>query len=237
MLPLPLLFALSFSAPPAPQGVNPEVHALVVKCVDAYGGPKAVARMARARHEGTVTSQVLHPGAPGRLARAYQRPGRLRVEIAYPDGAGEVRVLDGSQGWRDGEPAHGGRLVAMILQAARMDLPSLLAAWEARVRDLGAVDLDGKVLRALALEVAPGVVVEAHLDPATGRILRSRGGTTGGGPGLAFVTTYSDFRVVDGVLVPFREGNWANGTSTGETVLATVTFPPAFEDGTFRPAP
>lgn len=232
---LPLLFALALAAPAAPAGVSPEVHGLVARCVDAYGGPRAVARMARARHEGSITSSVLHPGAPGRMVRTYQRPGRLRVEIAYPDGAREVRVLDGGKGWRDGAPADGARLAAMILQAARLDLPSLLAAWEARVVDLGTAELDGRTLRVLALEVAPGLVVEAHLDPASGRILRSRGATVGAAAPLELVTTYSDFRKVDGVLVPFREGSWANGVRTGESVVEVVAFPAAVDAATFQP--
>lgn len=45
----------------------------------------------------------------------------------------------------------------------------------------------------------------------------------------------SDFRTVDGVLVPFREGNWANGNATGETVLEKVALPAALPPGTFEP--
>ena len=52
---------------------------------------------------------------------------------------------------------------------------------------------------------------------------------------LEFVTTYGDFRKVDGVSVAFREQNWANGRTTGETVLEKVEFPKALPDVTFRP--
>jgi hypothetical protein len=37
------------------------------------------------------------------------------------------------------------------------------------------------------------------------------------------------------VLVPFHERNWANGRSTGETVLDRVEFPKALPAATFRP--
>ena len=93
---------------------------------------------------------------------------------------------------------------------------------------------DGRTLRALALEVAPGLVVEAELDPATGRILRSRGATSSG-PAIEFVTTYADFRTVGGLLFAFREGNWANGATTGETVLTAVELLARQPDGVFRP--
>ncbi|ACG74702.1 conserved hypothetical protein [Anaeromyxobacter sp. K] len=230
-------------APAAPAGARPDaearaegragVHALVERCVAAYGGKKAVVRLARLREEGTVTS-LLHPGQPGRITRVYQRSGKLRVEIAFPGAPVEVRVLDGGRGWRFGEEVGGPFLMSMILQASRLDLPALLAAWENKLEDRGAWEVDGATLRVLALEVAPGVVVEAGIDPATGRILRSRGASRGGGP-VEFVTTYSDFRAVDGVLVAFREGNWANGQTTGETVLEKVELPARIDPAAFQP--
>ncbi len=206
---------------------------LVARCVEAYGGKRAVVRLARSRSEGTVTS-LLHPGQPGRIARLYERSGRLRVEIAFPGAPVEIRVLDGGRGWRFGEEVGGPFLASMILQAARLDLPALLAAWERKLEDRGTWQLEGKTLRVLALEVAPGVTVEAGIDPATGRILRSRGTAAGAMP-LEFVTTYSDFRKVDGVLFAFHEGNWANGSTTGETVLEEVELLASVPASAFRP--
>ncbi len=226
------LAAVQPSAPaPAP------IASLVERCVAAYGGPAAMARSARSQVEGTVTSVVLHPGEVGHMARAYERPGRLRVEIAYPASPdeGEVRVLDGAKGWRNGEAATGPRLDAMVLQAARVDLPALLQSSRAKLRDGGAGEVGGKKVRLVAYEPAPGLLVEAAIDPATGRILRSRGASTVGPMPLEFVTTYSEFRKVDGVLVPMREENWANGKSTGVTTLTKVAFPAAMPDGMFRP--
>ncbi|MFL5272106.1 MAG: hypothetical protein ACJ79E_08610 [Anaeromyxobacteraceae bacterium] len=220
----------SAAAPPAA-----DADALVRRCVEAYGGNAAIAKAARARQEGTVTSLVLHPGEKGRMARAYERPGRLRVEIAYPGGSGEVRVLQGARGWRDGEEVSGPRLQAMILQVARLDLPARLSSPGARVASAGTLELGGKTLRVLAFEPAPGLVVEVAIDPASGRILRSRGAARDGTPGLDFVTTYSEFRTISGVLVAMREESWANGRTTGETVLEKVEFPAALPDGMFAP--
>jgi hypothetical protein len=122
----------------------------------------------------------------------------------------------------------------MVLQAARFDLPLRLKEGLDRLEDRGVVELDGKRLRALALAVAPGLVVEADLDPASGRILRSRA-VSASGPPLEFVTTYGDFRAVDGLLFAFREGNWANGSATGETLLTRVELLARLPEGAFRP--
>jgi hypothetical protein len=233
LLAFPLVALLACSSPSRPAPAAD----LVARCVAAYGGPAAVRAGAAFRQEGTVTS-VLHPGATGRIARLYQRPGRLRVETAWPDGQGEIRVLDGARGWRDGAPAAGPPFTAMVLQAARLDLPAILSARGAKVAERGTWEHEGKRLRVLAVEVDPGVEVEAGIDPASGRILRSRSvgaPPSGGAPPVEFVTTYSDFREVDGVLFAFREGNWASGATTGETVLAAVAAVPAVPDGMFAP--
>jgi len=224
--------ASGLAAPAAKRQASPEVAALVRRCVEAYGGPAAVARAALLREEGTVTS-LLHPGERGRILRVYARPGRLRVEVAW-DGPPEVRILDGGRGWRQGQEAEGASLVSMILQAARLDLPAMLQAWPDRLEDRGTSELDGTVLRVLALQVGPGVELEAHLDPATGRILRSAGRATVGPP-IQFATRYGDFRLVDGLLVAFREENWANGSTTGETVLTRVRVEDGLPEGTFKP--
>lgn len=241
VLTLAVAVAAASPAPPArpaaaggPSRSHEGVRSLVGRCVTAYGGKAALARAAVVLEEGTVTS-LLHPGETGRIGRTYVRPGKLRVETKFPGGPGEIRVLDGGKGWRDGEAVDGPRLAAMILQAARMDLPALLSAWVDRVEDRGDGEVDGRRVRILALKPAPGLVLLAEIDVSTGRVLRSRGSSVDPGMPLAFETTYGDFRKVEGVLVPFLERNWANGRATGETVLEKVSFPSRLPDAHFRP--
>jgi hypothetical protein len=225
--------ALALLTAAGPSGAAPpstEVGALVERCLSAYGGAAALGQAVQ--QEGTVTS-LLHPGQTGRLARLAARGGRLRVEIDWGT-SGEVRVVDGPAGWRDGVAVQGPPLTAMVLQAARFDLPLRLKEGLDRLEDRGVVELDGKRLRALALTLAPGQVLEADLDPATGRILRSRATATAG-QAIEFVTTYADFRTVDGLLVAFREGNWANGVTTGETILTSVHRLARAPEWAFRP--
>jgi len=145
-----------------------------------------------------------------------------------------VRLLSGGRGWREGQEVQGPPLMAMLLQGARLDLPALLRAAGDRVADGGLVQHEGKALRALRVALGAGLTVEADLDPATGRILRSRGASSGP-PSVEFVTTYSDFREVDGALVAFHERNWANGATTGETVLSLTSFLDQVPDEAFRP--
>lgn len=229
-------------APAAPPGAGTaeperpvdEVAGLIQRCVEAYGGQRALVRLARVRSEGTASS-TLHAGERGRFLRVHERPGRLRLEIQFPRSSRELRLLDGGRAWRYGEEAPRPVLLAMQLHAARLDLPALLSSWEARVEDRGSLPFEGTALRVLALEIAPGMVVEAGIEPGTGRILRVRATAPSGPRLLEFVTAYRDFRAVDGVLVPFHEAGWANGEPTGDVALEQVELLDEVEEGAFRP--
>jgi hypothetical protein len=246
-MPAPIAFALALAAAlvpaaglaaqggaPAPGKKGPSVEAVVKKAVEAYGGKPGFARSALRREEGTVTS-LLHPGDQGRIVRTLSRPRRLRVEVEFPGAGNELRVLDGKRGWRDGEEVTGPRLDAMVLQAARLDVVALLAVPGTKITDHGTATVKDQLVRVLSFEPAPGLTVEAQIDAGSGRVLRTRGSTGGPHQPVAFETTYDDFRKVDGVLVAFHEVNWANGRTTGETVLEKVEFPRALPAGTFSP--
>jgi hypothetical protein len=228
---LALVLAASSAAPP-PGGAA--IGALVEKVVEAYGGKGALERFPVLVQEGEV---VAHEASDvGRVLRIFERPRRLRVTISYPGSAPEQRILDGAQGWRGGRevsgtPPH----VAMLLQAARMDLPSSLSSGRERLLDEGTIERDGKKLRALTLPLGEGLSVTAEVDPESGRILRTVARMPGGVGNLEFVTAYSDFRKVSGVLVPFREENFVQGRHSGTTVLRSVEFLAEPPTGAFRP--
>ncbi len=208
---------------------------LVDRALEAYGGREALARAAALREQGSVTS-TMRGGRVGALTRLYERPGRLRVEVGYPGEEPEIRVLDGARGWRRGAEVQGPPLHAMVLQAARLSLPLLLAERRAQLVDGGMVTRGEKRLRAVTVPLGRGLSLSAEIDPDSGRILRSTGALEGGPGGrIEFVTTYHDFRKVNGVLIPFREGNFAMGEQTGETVLEKVELLRSLPAETFRP--
>jgi len=215
-------------------GAREQVGALIRRTLAAYGGERATVRLARVRASGKVTSP-LHPGEVGRLTRVFSRPSRLRLEVAFPGSEPEVRVLDGGRVFRYGEPASGAVALALQLQAARLDLPALLAEWETRVVDAGEVTHEGQKLRVLGLDLTASSRIEAGIDPRSGRILYARCLGRAGPRPLELFTVYRDFRVVDGVLVPFHEEGWANGEPTGEIDLTEVEFPEDLPESAFAP--
>lgn len=215
---------------------EPSLSQVLKRAFDAYGGLPALQRRNARVEEGKVTS-AMQGGQAGVLSRTFERPRRLRVEVAYPGQEAEVRVLDGARGWRNGIEVSGtAKWAAMVLQAARMDLPRLLAEERVKLVDGGSVKRDGRRLRAVTLALGEGMTLTAEIDPETGRILRSSG-RMDAGPGMALelATVYSDFRRVDGVLVPFREANFAQGQRTGDTLLRRAEALRDAPPGSFRP--
>ncbi len=217
----------------APKEKEPAA-ALIRRAMAAYGGERARVRLGSVKAAGKITSP-LHPGEVGRYGRVFSRSSRLRMEIAFPGSAPEVRVLDGARAFRYGEPAPGPVAATLQLQAARLDLPALLLEWEARVVDEGEVTHEGQKLRVLGLEIATGMRVEAGIDPRSGRILYVRELARAGPRELELFTVYQDFRMVDGVLVAFHEDGWANREPTGEVELEAVEFPEDIPESAFQP--
>jgi hypothetical protein len=172
-------------------------------------------------------------GTEGALERVFAAPDSLRIEIAYADGRGERRVLHRGRGVRDGRevtgtPPH----LAMVLQAARLALPLSLGG--RGVKDAGTLERDGRTVARLTVPLESGLELTAEIDPATSRIVRTVGtmpAPAGAPPGaFSFVTDYSDFRKVSGVLFAFREVSSAGGRQTGETRLEEIRIlsePPA----------
>lgn len=207
----------------APAWAADDLAAVVKKTLEAYGGEAALAKVVAVRSTGKVASEM-RKGAQGTMVRTFARPRRLRVELGYPNEAAEVRVLDGARGWRHGAEVKGPPLDAMVLQAARLGLPLLLAEKRAQLRDGGVVERDGVKLRAIEVPLDGAMTVIALVEPSTGHILHSLGKAPGPQMPIEFGSSYGDFRRVQGVLVPFQERTVAMGTFTGETTLEKVEF-------------
>ncbi len=240
-----LLAAVLFAWPAVSSGAD-EVGELLRKSVDAYGGEKALANLAF-RESGTLTT-TMGGAEAGTITRMYRRPDKLRVEVSLPGQAPETRILDGKKGWQQGKKASGMVLGAMVLQAARFALPLNLFERRGELKDLGTATRDGRSLRVLELPLGADLSLTAEIDPATGRILRSTARTVGvmGGKSMSvggtagrmvveFATTYDDFRKVDGILFAFREGNFAMGQRTGDTVLEKVEILGQLPAGALKP--
>jgi hypothetical protein len=185
----------------------------IARIVAAYGGEAALGRVKAFRQTGTLDSRQ----GSAHTVRLFAPPDRLRVDIEYASGETEVRVLEGPHGFRNGEMVAGPARDAMLLQAARLDIPQILLRRRKNLVDLGDVRRDGRKLHAIGVPLESGINLAIAVDPGTSRIVRSEGALPGHHSQIRFATTYSEFRSVSGVLFAFREENFVEGERTGTT--------------------
>jgi len=210
------------------------LNQLLEKVLAAYGGEAALSKVTAFSEKGKVRSSGRDEGS---VLRVFQAPDRLRVEVAFPGETPEIRILNGEKGYRNGVSVSGAMYNAMVLQAARFTLPLSLKKSSA-VEDLGTADRNGHSYRILRMPLSlQGATLTVEVDEKTGTILRSTGSVPGGPMGaLQFVTDYSDFRKVDGVLFAFSETNIAMGQKTAETHLEQIQLLDKVPPETFLPA-
>lgn len=204
---------------------------LVARVLIAYGGRDRLAAVQRLHAVGTTSS--VRTGTRGPSERWFATPERLRIDIAYAPDYRESRILDGPQAWKDGAPANEPFRRALVLQAARLRLPLILA--ERPVRDVGETLDGGRALRLLSVDLGDGMHLDVVVDAATARIEQSRGVVVFGNQSMEFATRYDDFRKVDGLLFAHREQHFAMGMNTGQTVLSRIDINPALPESLFRP--
>lgn len=229
-LPAILLFVLGTFMPAASAM---EISALLDKVAATYGINSLAGGIKGIRQTGRTFSSMRQEEGP--IVRTYQHPDRLRIEIRYP-GSEEVRVLNGSQAWKQGEPITGSFHAAMILQAARMALPWNLQKDRSSLRDLGTLKLDdGKNIQVLEQPLGIGLVMRATIDTDTGHILRSVGRMTGSMGIMEFGTIYEDFRMQDGLLYAATERHFAMNQATGYTHIDKIEFVDALPEKQFIP--
>jgi hypothetical protein len=208
---------------------------LLEKMAGAYGGRERLEKIVAIRETGQVEAAT-PIGNSGPIVRTFARPLQLRIEIGDSSKPTEVRVLNGTNGWRNGKPATGPGLDAMVLQAIRLDLPFQLLANQSKLIEKDSIERGGKRLRVLELPLEHGLSVTAALDAESGRILISTGTTAEGPMGrLSFETSYDDFAMVDGALFAFKEVNLANGTKTAKTAMSIIQILKTSPAEAFKP--
>lgn len=202
---------------------------LLERIVQAYG---TAAPPASILQRGRTVS---HMQGEGRLLRAWRGAERFRIEIHYPAGV-ETRIVDGPLAWQRNRPGSPSFRAALLLQAARVALPWNLLAARDTLRDGGEHAFGDGRLHFVELPLAGGLRLVAEVDPASGRVIRSRG-ILPGHPGgeMVFGTLYDDFRTVDGRLYAGIEHHYAMGRYIGHSVIETVEFDTPIADALFRP--
>lgn len=231
-MPIRLLLIVVCIAAWAPDGARAAALADVLdRMIAAYGGEQNLQKLDSMVQEWELLALMRKQQGTDR--RSIRLAGQLRVELIYPDKL-ETRLLDGDTAYavfgdRDPAPASDMQRGAMRLQLMRFYSPLTLRE---RMESLRLSEGDGYVTLTLA---DGGLSTDYVVSTDTWHIVKTVGQIAMGGATMQFVTEYSEFSKVDGVLVHHRENKFVGGMNTAILRLKRIEVDARFDDDEFAP--
>lgn len=221
-----------------------EAHALLARVIAAKGGLEALQRVRTVEADADTALQMPQGSVPSTTRTYIAYPDRYRVDASVA-GANIVQVYNAGTAWvKDPSGVHAAPPAMRDDFAAsvrRDTFPLLIGAAAGRLSVRLGDDLrtpGGQSLRALEISGSDLAPVTLYIDDHD---LIARQAYTSPGPTGAPVHTeevFSDYRTVDGVLVPFRAQLLRDGVPILDRRLTSVTLNTPIAEALFaQPAP
>ena len=192
------------------------------RMVENYGGKEALEKLNAPYHQ-QWNLIAMTRNEKGVDLRTIDLPKKLTVELTYPSKT-EKRVLDGDKGEKVYNKTHhvaavGPGLMAMKLQRMRLYNPLLLQRLAA---EIDAADTDEGFYRLTLREGSLTTIYYVNkntmlIDKVTGTLLIN-------GASMTFLTEYSDYKEVGGVMIPHKEIKYAGNVNTAVLKLRKTQF-------------
>jgi len=211
--------------------------ALFAKMVGALGGPAAVDAVKSIRIVGTDTRKGPQGEFSTKAVSTVSIPDRLHQEMTTPMGK-MVMVMAGADGFvntpQGTQPLPESQRAEVVRSLRRQ--PIALAQrrddGEMKLQHLGEESIDGTKVENLLVTIA-GDELRLSIDPATGRILRQAyRGQDQMGP-ADYVVSFSDFRQVSGLTLPFKSARTRNGEPHQSMVVEEIVINPNVDAAMF----
>lgn len=223
----PTLFAaalLAMGAPALAAQTPAEILARYNKTIDPQGRIASVQGM-----RSTITMEIPAAGMSANITALQARPNSMSMTIEIP-GLGQMRQgYDGTTAWSS-DPMQGPRLLAGAEASAMVDGANMNAM--ARTMDqftsveaAGEADVDGDKATCLKLTWKSGRVTTECFSNASGLLVESRAKQQSQMGEVEAVSRMSDYRAVDGIMVPHKMTQSAMGMQQVMTTTS-VTFGP-----------
>lgn len=207
------------------------VDGVVSAMVKAYGGEDNLKKINS--YSQLWDMDALAKQDTGNDVRYIEQPGKLRVELFYSKGSAEQRIINNDRGYNavQGGPqneAKGPQLSAMKIQRARMYTPLTL---KNKIKSLSLAKDDGYSI--LILKEGE-ITTRYYVNEETNLIDKVVGSLQMGGQNMEFITEYSDYRSVDGVMIAHKENKFAMGMNTAQNTLKDIRLSVVHKDGSFN---
>lgn len=229
-----LVAAACLALPAAAQTVDE----IIAKNIQAHGGEAKLRAVKTLRVTGKLEAGPMQ--VP--VTIAFERPDMVRMEFTAQGMTG-IQAYDGKTGWsvmpfqgkKDPEPMAADDLKDLQNQA---DLDGPLMDYKAKgntVEYLGKEKIEGSDAYKLKVTRKNGTVETTYIDADTGLEVKTISKTMIRGNEAEVVTTFSDFREVEGMTFPFSSETSAVGSpQTQKIIVEKVEINPSLNDSQFH---
>ncbi len=222
----------------APGNTPETAQNIIEKIIKAYGGKKVVENVKSVYTDGNIKALAFND--TGKYVRYFSRDGKLRVDIKYSRSS-ELRILNGRRGYESMDAAPisevtGERYLSMAYQYKQLDLPYGLLDDKYQIRYEGKADVNGVETEVLSLNDSEGPSMKVYVNNKTFYILKVSGYFPAGNETMILSAEYSDYRKVNGTILPFRITNFADHQKIAETLIDDYRINSQMKDTLFSPA-
>jgi len=230
-----LAVAAVCSLPAAAQTVDE----IIAKNVEARGGEAKLRAVKSIRLTGKLE---VGPGMMAPTTMDLKRPGMVRMEFTLQGMTG-VQAYDGKEGWdimpfqgkKDPEPMAADDIKELQDEA---DIDGPLMDYKAKgntVEYLGKDKVEGSDAYKLRVTRKNGNIETSYIDVDTGLEVKTITKAKIHGNETEVETTYSDFRTVDGLVIPFAiESGVVGGTQKQKITVEKIEINPEINDSEFH---
>ena len=222
---------------------DPQAIALAAKAIAAMGGVQAIATITDSRASGTFAI-ASDSASPYPIMLETQGTQKVRTTLTRPNGA-NIRILNGGVAAVIHADGSVRTLDANNTMAQRVDhIPVLSLISEYQNGNIEVTS--GPVPNSFAVTLIPTTAIGDYyrgltktiftVDPNSGLIISMQ--LTAHGEGSLKDTypvqiVYANYQAVNGVMVPFHQTTYENGTMTTDLVLNSVAFNVGVPDSDF----
>ncbi|NCF63244.1 MAG: hypothetical protein GWP58_10365 [Gammaproteobacteria bacterium] len=210
---------------------SPDKQAVLERIIDAYGGENNLRKLYTVVQEWDFVA--LMGNRHGTDIRSIRVPGRLRVELTYPDKK-ETRILNGEAAHVIFNDYAAQTAAPMQRDAMRLQLMRLYSPLVLRDKSDSVTLVSEGEFCALSL-TENGVQSDYLVNRESWRIEKVVGTLEIKGSEMQFLTEYSDFKFVDGALIHQKENKYAGGVNTAMLQLRRITFNAELDEESFAP--
>jgi outer membrane lipoprotein-sorting protein len=218
------------------------VDDLVAKNLQAKGGLEKLKAITTQKIAGTISAQ----GQEMKMTMWMKRPNMVMQEILVDvPGSGTMRMVqafDGQRVWAI-NPASGsdtaseiqGSQADLMREQADFDGPLVDYKTKGNTIDLQGTDtVDGRKVHKLKITRKAGPPQTLYLDAETGLEAKVATQVGEGGAVMSIENTLSDYKSVNGVMVPHALTTSMNGQAMGAFKIQSVEFNTPIQDSLFR---